>query len=295
MPELPEVEVTRRQLAPLLSGRRIAEVVTTGPGALFSTPPDVLASRLPGRRFGEPGRAGKYLLLHLLPAGGATLVVHLGMTGQLFGEGAASVRLLAAAARAALTPDQQVAFDPDRHTHLRLHFDDGPPSVYLRDVRRFGRVRLLDPGETWDRLERLGIDALEATGEVLHGAARGRRSAIKALLLQQSPLAGVGNIYADEALFRAGIRPTRPAGELTRPECDRLAATIRAVLLRSIETGGTSIRDFVRPDGTDGGFANERAVYGRTNEPCLVCGETLARTRVGGRTTHYCPACQQPG
>ena len=289
MPELPEVEVTRRLIEPLVVGRPIRRVRTTAPSYLFVTAPDVLVRRLPGRRCTEVTRSGKYLLVHL--DDGTRLVLHLGMTGQLFAAGVASVRLLAATARAALAPEQQRSFEPDRHTHLQLLFDDDP-AVYLRDVRKFGKVRLLEPGETWDRLERLGVDALAATGDLLQTALRGRRGSIKAALLQQSPLAGVGNIYADEALFRSRIRPTRAAGRLTGPDCTRLAAAIRAVLERSIETGGTSISDYVRPDGRDGGFQDERAVYARAGEPCVACGTPIARTRVAQRSTHFCPSCQ---
>jgi len=291
MPELPEVEVTRRRIAPLLVGRRIRKVETTSDSYFFLTRPDRLRSRLAGRRVEGLVRYGKYLLAEL--DDGSRLVVHLGMTGQLFSSGATSVRLLSATARSALLPEEQWDFEPDAHTHLRLRFEDDGPAVYLRDVRKFGKVLLLERGESHPRLERLGIDALEATGETLFAASRGRRVAIKNLLLDQSVLTGVGNIYADEALHRAGVRPTRRATRVTRRECEALAAAIRAVLERSIETGGASIRDYVTPDGEDGGFQEERRVYARTGEPCPGCGSAVRRIVVGQRGTHYCPKCQR--
>ena len=160
-------------------------------------------------------------------------------------------------------------------------------------MRKFGKVLLLGPGETSPRLGRLGVDALGATGEQLFRATRGRRVAIKSLLLDQSILAGVGNIYADEALFRAGVRPRRAASRLTQRECAALAQAIRAVLERSIETGGSSIRDYVAPDGSDGAYQDERFVYARAGESCLRCGEKVRRVVVAQRGTHYCPGCQK--
>jgi formamidopyrimidine-DNA glycosylase len=291
LPELPEVEVTRQRIAPLLVGRRIRAVRTTGDSYLFMTPPARLRKQLAGRRVTTLGRRGKYLLADL--DDGARLVVHLGMTGQLFSGAATSPRLLSATANSALTPDQQTRFAPDSHTHLRLCFDDDGPQVMLRDVRKFGKVLLLAPGELHVRLDRLGVDALDATGEILFAASRKRSTAIKTLLLDQSVLAGVGNIYADEALFLGRVRPTRRAGRVTRRECEGIAREIRRVLARSIETGGSSIRDYVTPDGSDGGYQFERWVYGRTGEPCDECGTKIRRSVVGQRGTHFCPSCQK--
>jgi formamidopyrimidine-DNA glycosylase len=290
MPELPEVEVTRRRIEPVLVGRRIRRVQTTGDSYLFLTRPARLRRALAGRRVEALARHGKYLLADL--DDGSRLVLHLGMTGQLFASGTSSVRLLSATARAALAPEEQRCFVPDPHTHLRLCFEEGP-DVYLRDVRKFGKVLLLGPRETHARLGRLGVDALEVTGAALFTATRGRRVAIKSLLLDQSVIAGVGNIYADEALFRAGVRPRRPAGRVTRRECDALAAAIRAVLERSIETGGSSIRDYVAPDGSDGAYQDERCVYARAGEPCRRCGRAIRRVVLGQRSSHYCPGCQR--
>jgi formamidopyrimidine-DNA glycosylase len=291
MPELPEVEVTRRKLAPSLVGRTIAAVHTTRPSYFFLTPPAELKRRLKGRVVGELRRLGKYMVAKL--DDGSRLLLHLGMTGQLFVQGSSSLRLLSSTSRASLAPEEQPAFKPDRHTHLRLAFADGGPEVWFRDTRKFGKVKWLAPLETDPRLEKLGPDALEATGDALHDALRRRGASIKSVILDQATLAGVGNIYADEALFLSGVRPTRKAGKLSRKECDALAASIRKVLQRSIETGGSSISDYIQPDGEDGSYADERHVYGRTGEPCKVCGTIIKRIMIGQRSTHFCPSCQR--
>ena len=291
MPELPEVEVTRRKLGPSLVGRRIAKVHTTRASYFFLTPPARLERELPGARVSGLERVGKYLLAGF--DDGRRLLLHLGMSGQLFAENASSVRLLSAATRASLAPALQARFRPDAHTHLRLEFEDGGPELLFRDVRKFGKVRLLAKGESDPRLERLGVDALEATGAELFAASRKRRVAVKSLLLAQDVIAGIGNIYADEALFLAKLRPRRAAGRLTRVECDALVSAARQVLLRSIETGGSSISDYVLPDGSDGAYQNERRVYARTSEPCLVCGTKIKRIVIGARSSHFCPRCQR--
>jgi formamidopyrimidine-DNA glycosylase len=209
VPELPEVEVTRLRIEPWLVGREIRAVRTSDASHLWLTPPAELRRRLRGRRALGLLRHGKYLIAEL--DDGARLLVHLGMTGQLFTEGAQSVRLLSATARALRRSGRPARFRPDRHTHLRIAFRDGGPRVLLRDVRRFGKVRWLGPGEREPRLERLGVDALAVSGERLLERTRGRKVAIKSLLLDQAVFAGIGNIYADEALFRAGVRPMRRA------------------------------------------------------------------------------------
>jgi len=291
MPELPEVEVTRRRIAPLLVGRRIDSVRTTSDSYLFLTHPERLRRRLRGRTVTALHRRGKYLVAEL--DDGGQLVVHLGMTGQLFSAAATSVRLLSATARAALDPEQQADFRPDAHTHLRLAFEDGGHPVYLRDTRKFGKVLLLSRGERHPRLERLGVDALEIQGAALFRTTRRRTVAIKNLLLDQSAVAGIGNIYADEALFLAGVRPTRRACRVTRRECEAIADAVRRVLRRSIETGGSSISDYVAPDGSDGEYQSERRVYARTGSACGACGASIKRTVLGQRGTHYCPRCQR--
>lgn len=291
MPELPEVETTRRQIAPILVGRRIESVETTANSYFFLTPPDVLRRSLAGKRVEALDRAGKYLVARF--ECGSRLLLHLGMTGQLFSSDATSVRLLSATARAALSPEAQFRFEPDEHTHLRITLEGDGPRIFFRDVRKFGKVQWLEPLESNARLDRLGIDALEVTGELLFRANRGRRVAIKPMLLDQSVCAGVGNIYADEALFLAGVRPGRAARRVTRNECEAIAASLRCVLERSIETGGSSISDYVAPDGADGGYQDERKVYAREGEPCLSCKTPITRKVIAQRSSHYCAQCQK--
>jgi len=291
MPELPEVEVTRRRIESSLVGRTITSVRTTKASYFFLTPPRELAARLTGRRVAALTRHGKYLIAELDDA--SRLLLHLGMTGQLFTASARSVRLLTSTRGGALTPEAQGAFEPDAHTHLMLTFDDAAEDVLFRDVRKFGKVLWIARGANDPRLTKLGPDALGVTAGLLHDATRGRKAAIKTVLLDQGVLAGVGNIYADEALFRAAIRPKRAAKSLTRKECERLAEAIRAVLERSIETGGSSISDYVQPDGSDGAYQNERKVYARAGEACLTCASKIVRIVLGARSTHYCPKCQR--
>ncbi|MCU0668876.1 MAG: bifunctional DNA-formamidopyrimidine glycosylase/DNA-(apurinic or apyrimidinic site) lyase [Myxococcota bacterium] len=290
MPELPEVEVTRRRIAPLLEGRVIASVTTTAPSYFFLTPPATLRRALVGHRIEKLERRGKYLVGAI--DDGSRLLLHLGMTGQLFSSAVTSPRLLRASARAILAPEAQPSFTPDEHTHLRIAFAGGGPEVWMRDARKFGKVEWLAPGRASARLDRLGDDALSVSGALLFAASRKRSLAIKSLLLDQAVLAGVGNIYADEALFGAGVRPTRAAGRVTRAECDRIAAALRRVLVRSIETGGSSISDYVAPDGADGAYQDERRVYARTGEPCHVCATPVKRIVVGQRSSHFCARCQ---
>jgi len=202
------------------------------------------------------------------------------------------VRLLSAKTRGSLPPEALREFKADVHTHLSLHFADGGPSVLFRDVRKFGKVLLLRAGKKDARLDKLGVDALEATGSTLYDAARKRKIPIKTLLLDQGVIAGIGNIYADEALFLAKVRPTRSARRVTARECDAIVAAAQRVMKRSIETGGSSISDYVNPDGADGGYQNERKVYARKGEPCLVCKTPIKRVVIATRSTHYCPTCQ---
>jgi formamidopyrimidine-DNA glycosylase len=290
MPELPEVEVTRRAVSKHLLGRRISKVVTTRPSYFFLTPPKELCARLVGRRVRRLDRHGKYLLATL--DDGARLLLHLGMTGQLFVAGSRSVRLSRARHRGA--PDAPPpAFRPDEHTHLVLSFSDGPPDLYFRDIRKFGKCALLEPGKDDTRLKKLGVDALDAEGRHLFEASRRRKAPVKTLLLEQGVIAGVGNIYADEALYFARVRPTRPSGRLSEQECDAIVKAVRRVLARAIERGGSSIDDFVQPDGSDGGYQHERRVYARTGEPCPRCHTPIRRVVLGARSAHYCLRCQR--
>jgi formamidopyrimidine-DNA glycosylase len=291
MPELPEVEVTRRRIEPVLVGRTVRALRTTRPSYFFLTPPATLRRRLVGRTVEGLSRHGKYLIAGL--DDGARLLLHLGMTGQLFPAGSFSVRLLSATARASLPPEAQPGFRPDAHTHLAIEFKDDGPAVFFRDVRKFGKVQWIAPGAGSDRLARLGRDALEVDGAGLFSASRKRTVAVKSLLMSQAVVAGVGNIYADEALFHAGVRPTRRAGRVTRAECERIAREVRRVMLRAIETGGSSISDYVAPDGADGAYQDERRVYARAGRPCLACGTPVKKIVLGARGTHYCPRCQR--
>jgi formamidopyrimidine-DNA glycosylase len=267
MPELPEVEVTRRQLEPLLVGRTIVGVRTGAPSYFFLTPPRRLARRLLGRRVLAVDRVGKYLLARL--DDGARFLMHLGMTGQI-GE----------------APD-------DAHTHLRLEFADGGRTVRFHDVRKFGKVQLLEPGQRSPRVDRLGPDALGIAADRLLAATRARRAAIKTVLLDQAVVAGIGNIYADEALFAAAIRPTRRAGSVTREECRRLAKAVRRILRQGIQAGGSTISDYRSPEGRPGDYQERHRVYGRTGEPCRRCRTPIRRRVIGQRSSHYCPRCQR--
>lgn len=291
MPELPEVEVTRRAIEKTLVGRRIARVKTTAPSYFFLTPPARLRRALEGRRVVELERLGKYLVAEL--DDGSRLLLHLGMTGQLFTAGARSVRLLSAERRSTLTGDSQTTFKPDAHTHLELEFADGPPGLYFRDIRKFGKVRLLAKGQSDPRLEKLGVDALVAKGKDLFAAAQKRSVPIKSLLLEQSVIAGIGNIYADEALYFARVSPTRPARQVSAAECDAIVKAARKVLERAIVKGGSSIDDFVRPDGSDGEYQAERKVYAREGEPCPRCKSEILRVVIGQRSAHFCNTCQR--
>jgi formamidopyrimidine-DNA glycosylase len=265
--------------------------VTTAPTNFFLTPPARLRRKLRGRQVSLLSRHGKYLIAEL--DDGSRLVLHLGMTGQIFGAGTHSPRLYRVADRASFPAGGVPAFRPDRHTHLLLEFADQGPSVMFRDPRRFGRVELLARGQPSARLERLGPDALAADATELHRRTRQRKVAVKSALLDQSLLAGVGNIYADEALFSARIRPTRAAGRVSRAAWQTLLAEVKTVLHRSIEVGGTTISDFVHPGGTEGAFVIELRVYGREGEPCTCCGTALRRRVVGGRSSHFCANCQR--
>ncbi len=291
MPELPEVEITRLRIAPLLVGRTILRVRTSEPSYFFVTPTSVLKRRLKARTVLELTRIGKYLLAQLDDR--SRLLLHLGMTGQLFSSEVTSLRLLSAARRSSLAPEQQRSFQPDVHTHLEFWFADAGPRVYFRDVRKFGKCALLRAGDREPRLEKLGVDALSARGEDLYAATRRRRIAVKSLLLDQTVLAGVGNIYADEALHMARVAPTRNANTLSAREAERIVQALQKVMLRSIETGGSSISDYVQPDGSDGAYQDERLVYARTGEPCPTCAKSITRIVLGQRSTHFCARCQR--
>lgn len=290
MPELPEVEVTRRLLAPRIVGRTISAVRCGPPSYFFLTSPRHLEQKLTGCTIDALDRQGKYLIMSV--GGGNRLLLHLGMTGQLFMEGSTSPRLLHDRSRKRDDGAEAVP-GRDRHTHLRIDFSDGGPGLCFRDVRKFGKVRWLAAGQSDPRLDKLGPDALHADGDALFAASRKRSAKVKTFLLDQAVLAGVGNIYADEALFGSGIRPTRSARQVTRKQYAQIAENLQRVLERSIQTGGSSISDFVAPDGSDGQFQNERRVYAREGEPCSRCEAPIVRVVIGQRSSHYCPKCQR--
>ena len=271
MPELPEVETVAADLRQELVGRRFAAAHIAWPRTLATPDPHACSQRLAGRAVLDVGRRGKYLLIHL--DSGETLVVHLRMTGRL-----------------TVVPPG----DPELTTpHVRASFAlaDGDHLVF-NDPRKFGRVWLVaDVDEVTGRLgpEPLGWTF---TPEALAERLGKRRVAVKALLLDQAVVAGVGNIYADEALFLAGIHPLRPGASLTGEEIGRLHATIRQVLVEAIEQRGTLLRDYRTPYGADGAYRNRLRVYGRPGRPCPRCGSTIERIRVTQRSSHFCPRCQ---
>jgi formamidopyrimidine-DNA glycosylase len=273
MPELPEVETVRRALEVGLSGRRVTEI--RGRPVMMRRPLDVplIAGKLTGRDFAGARRRGKFLLLDFSSPG--SLLVHLGMSGRL---------LLGA------SDEPELA-----HTHLVLALDDGRELRFV-DPRRFGLGQWLDPDdEARDpSLAALGLEPLDPGIEdrlppLLHV----RRAPLKSLLLDQRLVAGVGNIYAAEALWRSGIRPTRAGHRTSLSRLRRLAAATREVIEEAVEQGGTTIRDFANPAGDFGYFAVRLQVYGKAGEPCPRCATDLRDSRIGGRTTVWCPHCQR--
>jgi formamidopyrimidine-DNA glycosylase len=274
MPELPEVETIRARLAPRLEGRTLEHVEIADPRLTRPEPPEAIAAALEGERIARVSRRGKYLVFEF--ESGRHLLVHLRMTGNV--EHPAQGGLAA---------------DPYRRAVVRL--DDGSDVAY-RDVRRFGTWDLLEPGELEDyfAVRRLGREPLARsfTTRALTQALEGRRAPIKAALLDQRAAAGVGNIYADEALWRARIHPLRPAGSLTPDEIARLRKSIRAALQMGISRQGATLRDYRDPEGRRGRMQDEFRVYGREGEPCSRCGTPIEKTRAGGRGTWFCPHCQ---
>ncbi|MEO8289820.1 MAG: bifunctional DNA-formamidopyrimidine glycosylase/DNA-(apurinic or apyrimidinic site) lyase [Gaiellaceae bacterium] len=274
MPELPEVETIRARLAPRLEGRRLERVQIVDPRLTRPDPPEAVAAALEGERITRVLRRGKYLVFEF--ESGRHLLVHLRMTGNVEHP-----------ARGGLEAD------PYRRAVVRL--DDGSDVAY-RDVRRFGTWALLEPGELdeYFAARRLGREPLERgfTTRALTEALAGRRAPVKAALLDQRAVAGVGNIYADEALWRARIHPLRPAGSLAPEEIARLRKAIRAALEMGIARRGATLRDYRDPGGARGRMQDEFRVYGRGSEPCERCGTPIEKIRVGGRGTWFCPQCQ---
>jgi formamidopyrimidine-DNA glycosylase len=275
MPELPEVETIARDLRSRLTGRRISGA--RGSRLLRCVPagakPEAFPRCLLGRTVAGVGRRGKYLLLSL--DDGRELMVHLGMTGRLV--------LEPGARRAA------------KHTHLELRFAGLDEALRFNDARRFGRVALGRRGELAEccGLGRLGIEPLESPARAVAAAIRSRGKRLKALLLDQTAVAGAGNIYADEALFRARLHPERVASKLSAAEALSLARHLQAVLAEAVRRRGSSVDDYVDGSGLPGNFQKYHRVYGREGRPCRNCGARIVRLQIAGRSTHICPRCQR--
>ncbi len=270
MPELPEVEITRRGIAPFVEGRIVTGVVVRDRRLRWPVPRD-LARQMTGLRVRGVLRRGKYLLFD---CGEGWLIVHLGMSGSL--------RVIDAA-----TP-------PRPHEHFDLLI--GPHALRLRDPRRFGAVLWTrgDP-HAHPLIAGLGLEPLSPkfSGDWLYAATRGRRVGIKPLLMNSAVVAGVGNIYANESLFRAGISPRTPAARLSRARCEKLARAVCDTLNAAIAAGGSSLRDFVHSDGALGWFQQQYYVYDRAGLACRVCAAPIKVIRLGQRSTYYCPRCQR--
>jgi formamidopyrimidine-DNA glycosylase len=276
VPELPEIETIRRQLAPVLEGRRLERMEVLDPRWCEPAPPSALEDAVRGRTIERLGRRGKYLIVSL--EDDVHLAMHLRMTGNL---------LLAHAS------------DPDRQ-YLRVRFvlgPDGAKEMLFTDVRRFGTGNVLLGSDALAEFfaSRLGVEPLspDFTAEALRALAKGRRAPVKAFLLTQERIAGVGNIYADEALWRARIHPLRPVGSLRRGQIEALRAAVVETLNAGIEARGASIDDFRNTDGARGSFQDRFLVYSREGEPCPRCGTPIRKLRAAGRGTYVCPNCQR--
>ncbi len=275
MPELPEVETIRRDLTPRIVGRTVVEawVSPDAPRLVQGEAPDSFCHRLAARTIAEVDRRGKYLLLRL--DGGLTWIVHLRMTGGL---------ILPASA-----PKESAE---RRFLRARFRLDDGSELCYV-DMRKLGTMWLVaDESEVVGRLGPEPLD--DAFGpEQLRVALSGRSAPVKAVLMDQAAVAGIGNIYADESLFEAGIRPRKAARRLSRVAVERLHGAVRRVLAEALDNRGSSFRDYVDGEGEQGMHQLRVKVFRRTGEPCYVCDTAIKRIKVGGRSTHYCPRCQR--
>jgi formamidopyrimidine-DNA glycosylase len=274
MPELPEVETIRRRLEPVLVGRRLDRVEILDPRLTRPHDPAEVAAELTGERVAEVGRRGKYVVVRF--ESGRVLLIHLRMTGSLLH-----------------AERERLQSDPHRRAVVRL--DNGSDVVY-RDVRRFGTWLLVEPEDVGPYLaNRLGAEPLERgfTTKGLAAKLANRRAPIKAALLDQQTLAGLGNIYVDEALWRARVHPLTPARDVPVDAYPTLRRAIRAALRAGIRRQGATLRDYRQPDGASGRMQIEFKVYGREAEPCERCGTPIEKTRVAGRGTWYCPGCQQ--
>jgi len=274
MPELPEVETIRRTLQPKLAGLTVTGVEIILPKVIKAPEPEEFAEKVAGKRIIKISRRGKYLMISL--SGGFTLVAHLRMTGRLLYVGGNPA--------------------PSRYTHVIFHLNNDH-QLRFADVRQFGRLWLVptDSLGSLAGLKNLGVEPLGElfTREFLKKELRRRHAKIKPLLLDQTFIAGLGNIYTDEVLHRARINPERLATTLTPREIARLYHSIRDVLSEGIENRGTTVRDFADGDGRPGGYQEMLRVYSREGEPCPQCGKTIVRKKVGGRSSYFCPSCQK--
>jgi formamidopyrimidine-DNA glycosylase len=297
MPELPEVETVRRQLEPEVVGRRIERAAITDHRLTRPEDPERIARRLEGRRIESVGRRGKYLLLGL--EGDLTLALHLRMTGNLLlrrRDDGAGVADLMTRDRRLGGPRLYEEHPEIRHLRARFDLDDGS-DLLITDIRRFGQAVLL---EGPDQIEayfaaRLGMEPLsdQLTPEALCRLAAGRTAPLKSFLLTQSGIAGIGNIYADEALWRAGLHPLSPAGSMKPEHCEELVEGIVEALEFALARRGASIDDYRDARGEIGSMQDEFLVHTREGDPCLRCGTEIRRVVVGGRSTYFCPGCQK--
>jgi len=272
VPELPEVETVSQGLRKRALGRRILAVEVRHPGVIVGSP-EQFAAELEGRTIVSIRRKGKALALELEAENAPPryLLVRLGMTGQF----------TVSAREAPLAP----------HTHVLLALDERD-EVRFRDVRRFGRLRCCTREEVEAAFDRLGPDAQQVTEEQFLSAMRNRHGAIKSWLMNQQLLAGLGNIYADESLFVAGIHPLAQPGRVSAPKARRLLRAVRKVLDHAVKLQGTSFRDYVDIEGRPGNYEPRLRVYQRTGEPCRRCGRLIRRLVIAGRSSHFCPGCQ---
>ena len=277
MPELPEVETVANGVHARIHGQSIRSVWTSNKPQTFKSPPSEIVEALTGSRVDRVHRVGKTIVVDLTRSQDrgsepGQFLVHLGMTGRLL----------------VSTPDAPIP----PHTHAILTLSGGKELRFV-DARRFGRLSVVASAGPEERYAGPGAEPLSIGLEEFIALFRKRKTPIKAALLNQSLLHGVGNIYADESLFHAGIRPTRQAGRLTRAELTRLREALRKVLTEAIQLGGSSVSDYVDADGVAGFFQLRHHVYSRTGQPCRICGTPIKRIVVGGRSTHSCPKCQR--
>ncbi len=284
MPELPEVETVRRDLVEVIVGKKIVAVEVFDPKlASFKK----AAPQLVSKQFAEPNRRGKFLLLGFLDFD-QILVIHLRMTGQIIYR---STEMLFASGHPAKIDPQHL---PDKHTRFLIRLDDGA-EIFFNDQRRFGTVELLAADEVKKRLAVFGVEPgqPEWNWEYFYSLTKNRKTSIKALLLNQNLIFGLGNIYADEVCFCSGVLPSRSVSSLKKTEFQKIFANCTLILQEAIDCRGTSIRDFVGSDGKPGGYAEKLRVYQRQGQECLECGGLISKIRCAGRGTHYCVKCQK--